>query len=186
MREKIQRGFTLVELLVVIAIVGILVTFLSASFTRTQEKAKIAKAKADLAQLRAAVTSLLTDTNRLPGPTDINQTLFCTEGPELFIDTCEAGLTCNTAVSGGFTNWQGPYMSTVGLDPWGNRYIFDGDYVCRTNVEGCKDLPNNTTVRAVHSAGRVGCPTTMFNDYDCGLNPPQDRDNVVLVLCRRP
>lgn len=52
--SKVKRGFTLIELLVVIAIIGILVTFVVASFNSAQAKARDARRKADLDAIRKA------------------------------------------------------------------------------------------------------------------------------------
>ena len=50
------------------------------------------------------------------------------------------------------------------------------DYRCRTYVPGCENIPNNKTVKVIHSMGRDG-----VQGY--GDNDDRDRDNVVLVLC---
>lgn len=53
--SKVKRGFTLIELLVVIAIIGILATFIVASFTSAQKKARDAKRKSDLDAIKKAL-----------------------------------------------------------------------------------------------------------------------------------
>ncbi len=50
-----QRAFTLIELLVVITIIGILATFIVASFTSAQRKGRDAKRKSDLDAVRKAL-----------------------------------------------------------------------------------------------------------------------------------
>ncbi|MDD5071626.1 MAG: type II secretion system protein GspG [Patescibacteria group bacterium] len=143
-------GFTLIELLVVISIIGLVATIAFYSVNLTREKAKIAKAKADLKQIAIAIDILANDTGLHPGKLSLSP---CVQDPEMYLDTCNAGLVCDS----GFPNWQGPYMASVPLDPWGNKYIFDGDY---------------GSARAIHSGGpnRSG-----INVYDT--------DNVVYVLC---
>ncbi|OIO31797.1 MAG: hypothetical protein COZ49_00780 [Candidatus Yonathbacteria bacterium CG_4_10_14_3_um_filter_47_65] len=61
-REKVQNGFTLIELLVVIAIVGILASVVLSNINLSREKARIAKAKAELRQARSAIALLEDDT----------------------------------------------------------------------------------------------------------------------------
>lgn len=51
-----KSGFTLIELLVVISIIGILASFIVASFTSAQKKARDSKRKADLDAVKKALT----------------------------------------------------------------------------------------------------------------------------------
>src|SRR5438105_4116721 len=50
-----RKGFTLIELLVVIAIIGVLATFIVASFTSAQGKARDSRRKSDLDALKKAL-----------------------------------------------------------------------------------------------------------------------------------
>src|SRR3989344_2367042 len=50
-----RQGFTLIELLIVITIIGILATLILASFGAAQAKARDARRKSDLAQLKRAM-----------------------------------------------------------------------------------------------------------------------------------
>lgn len=52
---KIKKGFTLIELLVVIAIIGILATFIVASFSSAQQRARDARRKSDLDAVKKAL-----------------------------------------------------------------------------------------------------------------------------------
>ena len=64
---KKQRAFTIIELLVVIAVLGLLASIILISLKGTTEKAKIAKAQAEVNQLRTAVYQLALDTGKWPG-----------------------------------------------------------------------------------------------------------------------
>ena len=57
-----RKGFTLIELLVVIAIIGILATFIVASFTSAQQKGRDAKRKSDLDAIKKALELAKSDT----------------------------------------------------------------------------------------------------------------------------
>ncbi len=53
--QKSFRGFTLIELLIVISIIGILVTFVSASYTGAQKQARDSQRRSDLMQYKVAL-----------------------------------------------------------------------------------------------------------------------------------
>jgi len=58
-----NKGFTLVELLVVIAIIGILASLITVSIYSARNKARDAKVKSDLAQVRVAAEQFFNDNN---------------------------------------------------------------------------------------------------------------------------
>src|SRR3990167_7760520 len=53
--SKVKRGFTLIELLVVISIIGILASFVVASFNSAQQKGRDSKRKSDLDAVKTAL-----------------------------------------------------------------------------------------------------------------------------------
>ncbi|MBU6431575.1 MAG: prepilin-type N-terminal cleavage/methylation domain-containing protein [Patescibacteria group bacterium] len=63
-----SRGFTLIELLVVIAIIGILSSVVLASLNSARAKARDAKAKSELAQVRTALYFYLDKFGTMPTP----------------------------------------------------------------------------------------------------------------------
>lgn len=58
-----KKGFTLIELLVVIAIIGLLATFIVASFTSAQAKSRDARRKADMDAIKKALELFKNDTS---------------------------------------------------------------------------------------------------------------------------
>ena len=66
MKNKLQRGFTLVELLVVIAIIGILATLLLLQLGVARQRARDAKRIADVNQVRTAIELYFDDNGWYP------------------------------------------------------------------------------------------------------------------------
>ena len=65
MRDS-ARGFTLIELLIVVAIIGILAAIAVPNFMNAQLRAKVARANADMRNLKTAIESYRLDNNRYP------------------------------------------------------------------------------------------------------------------------
>ncbi len=65
-KKRTTEGFTLIELLVVIAIIGILSSVVLASLSTARGKARDAKRKQDIVQLRTALESYAGDNNVYP------------------------------------------------------------------------------------------------------------------------
>ena len=136
MRKNFQPGFTLIELLVVIAILGILSSIITTSVNSARGKAKIARAQMDLSQIKSAITMLANDTDKWPGreaaagtpsPQPVD-TVRCTGGGTNEVQNLNDAQTGLTVTHASYPGWNGPYMTTVRLDPWGHNYFFDTDY----------------------------------------------------------
>ena len=160
-----KKGFTLIELLVVIAIIGILSSVVLTSLNTARDRARTARAQADLKQLQLAIELLRDDTGLHPAKLSLAP---CSQDPEVYLSSPAAGIQ---ATDGGFPGWKGPYMSAVPLDPWGTNYYFDADYICGPNTLGCSGIPTTVTVRVIQSFGPNKAQT-----YGNG-------DDIVLVMC---
>jgi prepilin-type N-terminal cleavage/methylation domain-containing protein len=68
-----RRAFTLIELLVVIAIIAILAGMLLPALARAREKAKVGRAKTEMANLAAGIKQYETDYNRYPATKPVEQ-----------------------------------------------------------------------------------------------------------------
>lgn len=104
LRHSSERGFTLVEMIVVIAIIGVLATLVVVKYSGQTDQAKVATAKAQLAQIESAVISFQAHNGRLPA-----SLIELVEKPS------------NAA------NWQeGGYLKgkAVPKDPWGHEYQY--------------------------------------------------------------
>ena len=157
-----KKGFTLIELLVVIAIVGILAAIVLVNVGSSREKARIAKAKAETRNFYNAIAMLALDTEEWPNHQtmeEVNQEAdneICADGCLISLNDCGAGLVCDDGL---FSNWQGPYISEIPLDPWGQEYFFDSDY--DLNPAGPSEW-----VAAVGSYGPDGIGNNQYNGDD--------------------
>lgn len=173
-------GFTLIELLVVISIIGILSSVVLTAVGSAREKAREAKAKSELSNVRSAIAMLEHDTGKWPNGCPVGSSA----NPEVALDTAQAGIKeIPTVCSGGacndtcawqqseVDNWDGPYMKTP-VDPWGNSYYFDPDYFPYQNwstnnsssaQNNCSNTSESKTV-VINSFGPNG---GTLNRYDC-------------------
>ncbi len=96
---RAERGFTLVELLVVIAIIGILATMVTVKVIGAVGKARIAKARFEISEIKKAVGIYSINSNgRIPESLeDLRKPLRGEEEP----------------------------LIEVGKDPWGNEYLYE-------------------------------------------------------------
>ena len=110
--KKLQKGFSLIEILVVLFIIGLLTTIVAVNVLPSQDKARVSKAKVDIAILGGALEMYRLENYRYPSTE---------EGLKFLLNSSENNF--NTI------NQQG-YIKSLPKDPWGNDYIFlnPGDY----------------------------------------------------------
>ncbi|MEA3464294.1 MAG: type II secretion system protein [Patescibacteria group bacterium] len=107
-----QKGFTLIELLVVISIIGILSSFAVVSLNNARLKARDAKRKADVVQMRVAISIYYDDHNQYP----ICGTWSGAEAD--YGASPEAGSSCyNNTLNAALMSGSKPYMSVLPKDP---------------------------------------------------------------------
>ena len=164
-----KSGFTLIELLVVISIIGILASVVLSSLNTAREKAKVAKVKSELGNIRTAITLLEADTGKWPNGCNPSEVTVGV-GNEISIGNACSGIVLSPQINPpctcGWTaqdvsNWDGPYISSPN-DPWGNPYWLDSDYFPRKNC-------GNSGVNAVIALVSLGPNSSAgsINDYDC-------------------
>lgn len=163
-----SRGFTLIELLVVVAIIGLLGSVILASLNTGRQKAQIAHAKATIAEIQKAVGVLGVDSGLWPGGKTIGATESGGSNEIWDLTADDAGLM---ATDGSFPSWNGPYIGSIPLDPWGNPYFLDTDYQVTTDGAPCAGGGGCVTAVALGSFGPNG---TGQNAYDA--------DDIILIL----
>lgn len=157
-----KNGFTLIELLVVISIIGVLATVVLSSLGDARDKAKQAKALAEMKQIATAFQVYLLDTNSMGInlPAANNGGAYSWHDPDcngsFNIDT-----TGNDWPNGQLLNFFDDeideYFDTSRTNPWGYQYEIDAAYNCNVGQSGCE--PNtwvyaivaNTTEQAVNT-----------------------------------
>ena len=107
--RKKRNGFTLVELMVVIFILGLLTTIVVINVMPSQDRAMVAKAKADIATLGQALEMYRLDNLAYPGSSDGLQALIAPP----------ASLATTARYR------QGGYIKKLPDDPWGRPYQYD-------------------------------------------------------------
>lgn len=101
-----NSGFTLIELLVVVAIIGVISSVVLVTTNNARNKAKVAKAQADLDSLYKALLMYNADKNSWP-------------------PGCNNLDTDNDWNLNG--DWKSGYINgKIPRDPWGTVYFFDG------------------------------------------------------------
>ncbi len=91
----------------------------------------------------------------------------------------EVGIT-NPLITatGNDPKWNGPYLDKVPTDPWGNGYVFDGDFRDYPD-DTCPEDGENYNAIAIRSSGK----DKSFNQYNCKIGGELP-DDPFSVMCR--
>jgi len=153
-----SKGFTLIEMLTVVAIIMLLASLILAALGVARDRARVLRARRDIAQLKSAFDAYYADYSAFPDPTQITgnsiENGYMVTGRDVI------------QILRGRENHRGqnpreiPYMdfhvnTTYFNDPWGKPYrvALDVDY------DGDVSVPGNNALRmsvAAWSAGDDG------------------------------
>ena len=142
-RIKGQRGFTLIELMIVVAIIGILAAIGIPLYANIQQRARIAKAQADVRTIASAVTIYSAHMGALPA------TMALLIAPAVNGQGQSAGpflASVPTPPAGGAPAWSNPYTYTPDVAPGGAALV--GNFVVCAIGDGV----------TAHSANVATCP----------------------------
>jgi len=185
-----QRGFTIVEILVAVAIIGALTAIGTATYQSANQKARDARRKADLEQIRAALEMYKADNGEYPcgylwGPCKGTSGSFGYSGRgQGWATSKEDGSSCYSAdleniLEGGSLS-KIIYMPQVPHDPYGggcNGYKGGKywGYMYYYATAGGKDYCLYARLdKPPADNGCSGCPTAPLTSYDknyCLKNP---------------
>jgi len=106
-RSRKQEGFTLVELMVVIVIIGLLAAIVVINVFPSGDKARITRAKADIATIEQALELYKLSNGAFPSTSDGLNALV------------------NAPAGGDPSKYQkGGYLKKLPLDPWNHPYLY--------------------------------------------------------------
>jgi len=146
---KIDKAFTLIELLVVISIIGVLSALLMANISGIRQRARDARRKSDLKEIKSALRLYHNDCdNYPPDKADTNVIQGC--------GTCEAPADCSWG--GEFVNSGGTiYMKQLPTDPLNDgEHIYHYDWVDRDNFRLWAVLENVSDADILKSQDQCG------------------------------
>lgn len=180
---KSGAGFTLIELLVVIFILSFIATLAMATITSARERARTAKASADIRNIRQAVALLVDDLGKWPNGCEVDKVVLgiydeievhqscaaLSAGPEPGVCALQLPWPFNQCqwTAEDVNKWNGPYLSAVPeTDPWGTPYYFDIDY---TPYKDCPSIPEKPMISAIVSYGpdKEDVPGPLGSEYGC-------------------
>lgn len=128
-----RNAFTLVEMLLVLVILATLAAIVIPKMAGRSEQAKITAAKSQISSMELAIDSYEVDNGNFPKTGNLDVLINAPAGA---------------------TNWKGPYLKGIPLDPWNNAYIYE--YPGKHN-------PNGYDLMSQGPDGRAGTDDDLNN-----------------------
>ncbi len=156
-----RRGFTMVEMLVVIAIIAILASLILSGLNIARQRAKVTRARRDVAQLMTVWTAYYADYGRFPEISAASRLGETENGTVItghdVVQIMRGRENFNSQNRRRITYMDFHRDTTQFLDPWGNPYriVWDHDYDGDITVPGNPPETLRMSV-AVWSAGPDG------------------------------
>ncbi len=100
-----NRGFTLIEIMVVVAVIALLGAMIGPTLFNKVQQAEQTRVAQDIRAIESALKFYRLDNYRFPTQT---------QG----LDALMSAPDSNNA------NWNGPYLESVPMDPWGQEYRY--------------------------------------------------------------
>lgn len=122
-----DSGFSLIEILMIIGVIIILVGIALPAYNGYREKAMISEAQKVLKDIEVAIIGLATDNGEWPKHQSIGVVNNGASNEIYDLNAATVGLVTDDAGTP-YTDWKGPYIPAVPLDPWGRNYFLDTDY----------------------------------------------------------
>lgn len=188
------KGFTLIELAVVLAVIAVLAAVLTPLVTSYIDQARETRAASDTRTIAETILLYKRDTGQFPiydNATAANNDVQTAEtlqgaGTDLAAATgvgwTSAILTSNASLEdflninklslatgnpkGGAVAYRGPYLGTIGSDPYGNRYLVTADNMRRASLNFAYVISAgpNGTLETTHDQARSGAFTVGGDD----------------------
>lgn len=186
----VRRGFTLMEVVITLSIIAIVAAILVPMISNNIRTARLARAQSDVATIGKAIAQFHQDMARWPVNSGATQCAILFSD----VDATNDGIPDNSSIPAAWSGvvgarlslhfnlisngngytvgpsrdgtpaWNGPYLSNMGLDPWGNPYVVNSQWLYSTGGNGVYILSAGAATNADLETGHAGSPPVGSDD----------------------